>query len=658
MKIKSSVFGPPRIQSKRTRKERLRRWLFQDKTHDADYAGAYAHTEETTNTYSWWKVMCLTGVDYFSTLGYQPAIAASAAGLLSPIATIVLVLVTLFGALPVYRRVALESPHGQGSIAMLERLFSKWKSKLLVLALIGFAATDFIITMTLSAADATAHVVENPFMPHWLGEYRILITLLFLAALCIVFVRGFSEAIGLAVVLVAVYLSLNVVVLVSAVMHVGENPHVIDNWWAALTAQHTNPWLLVGLALITFPRLALGLSGFETGVAVIPQIKGDPTDDPERPMGRIRGSHRLLTTAAIIMSVLLIASSFLTIWLIPLEKFEPGGPANGRALAYLAHLYLGEGFGTVYDISTVAILWFAGASAMAGLLNLIPRYLPRYGMAPAWASALRPLVLVLTAIAFLITIIFKADVEAQGGAYATGVLVLITSAAFAVAVSLKQQYRLGWARVFGVIAVVFLLTTLVNVFEKPDGVKIASCFILGVIVISFISRARRSFELRATTVHLDDAAYAMIKDAEALHFIAREPKDASNAEERYTQKTMHAHFANHLPEHIRPFFIEVYVDDSSDFEGHLEVHGVRRGQHRILQVHSSNVPNTIAAVLLHLRNKTGTMPHVYFRWTEGNPIQNMMKYLLFGQGEVAPVTREVLREAEPDPTKRPWVHVG
>jgi hypothetical protein len=658
VKIKSPVFGPPRVQSKRTRKERLQRWLFQENTQDSDHGGAYSHTEDTHKTYSWWKVMCLTGVDYFSTLGYQPAIAASAAGLLSPIATIVLVLVTLFGALPVYRRVALESPHGQGSIAMLERLFSKWNAKLLVLALIGFAATDFMITMTLSAADATAHVVENPFMPRGLGDYRILITLIFLTALCVVFVRGFSEAIGLAVVLVVIYLSLNVVVMVTAALHVADHPVVIHDWWAALTTHQSNPWLLLGLALLAFPKLALGLSGFETGVAVLPQIKGKDTDDPEQPMGRIRGGHRLLTTAALIMSVFLISSSFLTIWLIPLEKYEQGGPANGRALAYLAHEYLGEGFGTVYDISTVAILWFAGASAMAGMLNLIPRYLPRYGMAPAWASALRPLVLVLTAVAWIITFIFDADVEAQGGAYATGVLVLITSAAFAVTMSFKNKGQKRWAAVFGVITAVFVFTTIVNIIEKPDGVKIASVFILGVIVISIISRARRSFELRATTVHFDDAAYAMVKNARAFHVIAHEPESDSSATERYDEKTAHAQMANHLPEGIRPFFIEVFVDDSSDFEGALEVHGLRRGDHRILAVHSSNVPNTIAAVLLHLRDKTGVMPHVYFRWTEGNPVQNMVKYLLFGQGEVAPVTREVLREAEPDPKRRPWVHVG
>ncbi|MEU4552371.1 hypothetical protein [Micromonospora violae] len=399
---------------------RLRGWLLDAGSDQAlRHPGPHGRPPEHRH-HPWWKVMCLTGVDYFSTLGYQPGIAALAAGALSPVATLVLVLVTLLGALPVYRRVAVESPHGEGSIAMLVRLLSYWPGKLLVLVLLGFAATDFIITITLSAADATAHIDENPFWPSGLKGHEVLLTLLLVALLGAVFLKGFSEAVGIAVVLVAVYLSLNAVVVADALWRVVTHPSAVGDWTTMLTTRHGDPWLVVGLSLLVFPKLALGLSGFETGVAVMPTVRGDPTDSEARPLGRIRGARRLLTTAAVIMSVFLITSSVTTTVLIPPEAFQPGGSANGRALAYLAHAHLGEVFGTAYDLSTIGILWFAGASAMAGLLNLVPRYLPRYGMAPAWARAVRPLVLVFTAVAFLITVVFEASVDAQGSAYATG----------------------------------------------------------------------------------------------------------------------------------------------------------------------------------------------------------------------------------------------
>ena len=380
-------------------------------------------------THSWWQVMCLTGVDYFSTLGYQPAIAAIAAGLLSPIATIVLVLLTLFGALPVYRRVARESFHGSGSIAMLERLLPWWAGKMFVLVLLGFAATDFMITITLSAADATAHVVENPFVPEWFEGSQVPITLAPHHAardrLPPGISRGDRDRRGAGRGLPAAEPGGGRRLRRPHRRESGRDHRLVGARSRRSTAV---PWLMVGIALLVFPKLALGLSGFETGVAVMPQVKGDETDTYDNPVGRIRGTHKLLTTAALIMSVFLISSSLVTTLLIPQEEFQSGGSANGRALAFLAHEYLGAGFGTVYDVSTICILWFAGASAMAGLLNLVPRYLPRYGMAPAWARAVRPLVLVFTAIAFLVTVVFDADVDAQGGAYATGVLVLITSA--------------------------------------------------------------------------------------------------------------------------------------------------------------------------------------------------------------------------------------
>ncbi|WAZ20299.1 amino acid transporter [Streptomyces cinnabarinus] len=607
----------------------------------------------------WYRVMCLTGVDYFSTLGYQPGIAALAAGLLSPIATIVLVIVTLAGALPVYRRVAEESPRGEGSIAMLERLLSFWKGKLFVLTLLGFAATDFLITITLSAADASTHLVENPHLNDALHDQQMLITLLLVALLGAVFLKGFLEAIGVAVALVVAYLALNAVVVTVGLWHVITEGHVVTDWSNALTAEHGNVFVMIGMALLVFPKLALGMSGFETGVAVMPHVKGDPGDTEERPTGRIRDTKKLLTTAALIMSCFLITTSFITTLLIPEEDFEEGGPANGRALAYLAHDYLGGTFGTVYDVSTIAILWFAGASAMAGLLNLMPRYLPRYGMAPHWARAVRPMVIVFTLVAFLVTWIFDADVDAQGGAYATGVLVLISSAAIAVTIAARKAGQRNWTIAFAVISAVFLYTTVVNVIERPDGVKIGACFIAGIILISLLSRLLRAFELRVTSVTLDPMAERFVRDmaSRKIRFIANEPDNRDKAE--YRDKIEQIRQDNDVPGQEDFVFVEVTVTDPSEFEAGLTVHGeVLHDRYRVLTLESSSVPNALAAFLLHVRDTTGRTPHIYFEWTEGSPFANFLRFFLFGQGEVAPVTREVLREAEPDRARRPRVHTG
>ncbi|MFI1487003.1 amino acid transporter [Streptomyces sp. NPDC020747] len=641
---------------------RLRAWMLEglsDMGKGRQPAPRPAEPEPVHKGQRWWRVMCLTGVDYFSTLGYQPGIAALAAGLLSPVATIVLIVVTLAGALPVYRRVAEESPHGEGSIAMLERLLTFWKGKLFVLTLLGFAATDFLITITLSAADASTHLVENPHLTDALHDRQVLITLVLIALLGAVFLKGFLEAIGVAVTLVGLYLALNVVVVVTGLWHVATEGHVISDWSTALTAEHGNVFAMVGVALLVFPKLALGLSGFETGVAVMPHVKGDPSDTEENPEGRIRGTKKLLTTAALIMSVFLIATSFITTLLIPEKEFQSGGEANGRALAYLAHEYLGSTFGTVYDASTIAILWFAGASAMAGLLNLMPRYLPRYGMAPHWARAVRPMVIVFTLVGFLVTWIFDADVDAQGGAYATGVLVLISSAAIAVTIAARKAGQRNWTVAFAVISAVFLYVTVANVIERPDGVKIGACFIAGIILVSLLSRLARAFELRVTSVTLDGMAQRFVRDiaSRRIRFIANEPDNRDITE--YREKIEQIRADNDVPAQEDFVFVEVTVLDPSEFEAGLTVRGeVLHGRYRVLTLESSSVPNALAALVLHVRDTTGCIPHIYFEWTEGNPFTNFLRFFLFGQGEVAPVTREVLREAEPDRARRPRVHVG
>jgi hypothetical protein len=630
--------------------KRFSTWFFEG---TAETVGPHSRTRHTSE---WWKVMCLTGVDYFSTLAYQPSIAFLAAGTLAPVATLVLVVLTLFGALPMYHRVADMSPYGQGSILILEKLFPRWKGKALVLSLLGFAATSFIITITLSAADAAAHLVENPLTPSWLHN-QWLITIALLLLLGAIFLRGFQEAIGLAVVIVIAYLALNTVILIAAAREIWRHPELLSAWRASLFAQHGNPGMMAIMAIILFPKLALGLSGFETGVALMPQVRGDSTDTEERPAGRIRNTKKLLSAAALIMSVFLMASSIVSVMLIPAEAFQPGGAADGRALAYLAHELLGQGFGTLFDIITVAILWFAGASALAGLLNLVPLYLPRYGMAPEWARATRPLVVIFTGIGILVTIAFSADVDAQAGAYATGVLVLMSSGAVAVAITAwRQKHR---SALFIAITVVFVYTSVTNMIERPEGIKIASVFIVSIVVASLVSRTLRSTELRVRGIVPDPLAEKFIDEAASvgeINIIANRP-GAGDLKE-YEDKLREARQSHHLTEDDPVLFLEVERGDASEFSEVLLVRGVNVDGYRVLRGKSPAIPNAIAALLLHIRDRTGKIPHVYFGWTEGNPIAYLLKFLALGEGDTAPVTREVLRQAEADPVRRPWVHVG
>jgi len=212
---------------------------------------------------------------------------------------------------------------------------------------------------------------------------------------------------------------------------------------------------------------------------------------------------------------------------------------------------------------------------------------------------------------------------------------------------------------FGVVSAVFAYTTVANVIERPDGLKIGALFILGILVLSFVSRLRRSFEVRSTSVTFDEEALAILRQAEdfgELHLVANEP-DARDADE-YRSKARDERQDSRIPGRASIIFLEVVKTDSSDFEEDLVVHGVVRHGFRVLEVASGNVPNTIASVLMQVRDLTGIVPHVYFDWTEGNPISNMARFLISGEGEVAPVTREVLRETEPDVRRRPAVHVS
>jgi hypothetical protein len=662
----------------------------------------------------WLWVMCLTGVDYFSTLGYQPSIAFEATGLLTPFATGILIFVTLFGAVPVYAYVAGRSPHGQGSIAMLERLLRGWSGKLLVLVLLGFAATDFVITKTLSAADAAAHIIKNPMCAPYLTQdvAQIAITMFLLVALGAMFMRGFKEVIGLAIVIVIVYLMLNLIVIGSSLYFLWQHPNYVAQWrdhvsageWAFEPHFSTGAewWHILLISAIYFPKLALGLSGFETGVAVMPLVKGDPGDTAAAPVGRIRNTRKLLITAALIMSGFLFGSAMVTSTLIaPDELGKPkehakglakdggthqgqdalgnpgkkGGGAHDRALAYLAHgetlidgqpasvisPLFGNIFGTIYDLSTVVILWFAGASAMAALLNLVPRYLPRYGMAPQWAHASRPLVVLFVCINLFVTWQFRASVEAQGAAYATGVLVLISSACIASLIDRwrantgRWYARLSWP--FALITLVFIYTTLANIIEKPDGLMIASWFIVAIVVSSVVSRFMRSTELRFHGFEFASAQSRFLWDSmKMLEFPVLVPHRPGGRSLRAKEESIRKE--HRLGPEVPVVFIEANLGDASDFYHTPTMEVIQEEGVFILQIHNcASVAHTIAALALEL-SKVGTPPEIHFGWSDQSPIAANLSFLFLGEGNVPWMVRELISDTEPDVTKQPRVIIG
>jgi hypothetical protein len=428
-------------------------------------------------------------------------------------------------------------------------------------------------------------------------------------------------------------------------------------------------WAAVLTCLIFFPKLALGLSGFETGVAVMPLVRGEHGDDPHRPHGRIRNTRKLLATAALIMSCMLLGSSIVTAMLITPKALLTEGQAANRALAYVAHgetvitinPMFGAVFGTIYDMSTVAILWFAGASAMSGLLNLVPRYLPRFGMAPRWAEAVRWLVIHFTFINIIVTLVFGASVVAQGGAYATGVMVLMSSGAIAVVIDLWLKGSGPWWRRlhWGYLATcgVFLYTTVCIIFEKPDGIKIAGAFIFAVLVFSIVSRTRRSTELRFEKFDfVDETSRFMWDSLRHLEFpvlVPHRPGHHTIAEKDEKIRRVHR-----LGRNVPIVFVEATVGDPSEFAHNPMIEVTEQDERFLLKLtRCVSVAHAVATVALEL-SKTGKPPEIHFGWSGESPLAANLGFLLFGEGNVPWLVRELILKAESDPKRQPRVIIG
>jgi hypothetical protein len=495
--------------------------------------------------------------------------------------------------------------------------------------------------MTLSAADAAKHAIENPFLHGVLGEHQVLVTLAILAVLAAVFLKGFTEAIGLAAAAAVPYLALNLVVLGRGAWEILAHPTLLADWRAALSAKGDFTLVVAG-ALLVFPKLALGLSGFETGVSVMPLVDGGETDrghDPRRdgaPRGRVRNTRLMLLTAALIMSVMLMLSSFVTTLLVPPADYEEGGKAAGRAIAFLAHLYLGPAFGTVYDVSTILILGLAGASAMAGLLHLIPRYLPRFGMAPRWATLSRPLVLVLFTIDVVVTLVFQADVEAQSGAYATGVLVLILSAAFAATLALWREGRRAMASYTGLLCVVFAYTLADNCVERPDGLIIGSVFTVLLMATSALSRSIRSVEMRIPVGYFADVESWRMGPAMRGKKVHLVPIKTSSPEARRRKK---AELDRYYSVRGPLFFLHVsLLDNRSEFQAPFEITLWKEGDDYVGAVHGAvAIANTIAFI-----SEAIDPISVFIGLTRQDLMEQALRYLVFGEGETGLMVYTIL----------------
>ena len=615
---------------------RLKRWLLAEVVEDVPGPEA---KEGRSEQHPWWQVVCLTGVDYFSTLGYIPGIAALAAGALSPIATLFIVLLTLFGALPMYRRVAEESPHGQGSISMLERLLSFWKGKVLVLCLLGFVATGLVgHDHPLGRRRRRPRGQRTRWCPPSCTSREVLITLVLLAVLGAIFLKGFKEAIGIAVFIVGAYLLLNLVVVGVGFYEIATHPQKRRRLAGRAVHELRQP-------PVDGRGLAARVPAAGAGALGLRDRCGHDAARARRRGGRSRASRGAHPQHAQDAHRRRPDHELLPDHHEPRDDAAdpcpgvraPGGSANGRALAYVAHNYLGDAFGTVYDLSTILILAFAGASAMAGLLNIVPRYLPRYGMAPEWARAIRPLVLVYTAIAVVVTIIFSADVDAQAGAYATGVLAMMSSAAFAVTLSAWRGGSRLSAIYFGLVTAVFVYALVANEIKRPDGIVISLFFIGAIVATSLVSRVYRSLELRQERIELDETALRFIEEAShegEIHIVANRRQAGDKAE--YDHKETEQREDNHIPEDVPIIFLEVDVEDASEFEDVLEVRGVEVSGHKVLRAKSSVVPNAIAALLLHLRDTTGKAPALLLRVDGGQPHRVPVPLPAFRRGGYRP----------------------
>jgi len=637
-------------------------------------------------------VLCLVGVDYFSTLAYLPSLANELAGPLAPLAVAGVVAATLLLALPAYLYVVGRSHDGRGATGLMERTIRGWRGKFLILVMMGFVAADFIITRSLSTSDAAVHLLANPHLkaivdehgpkadewltwlppgwveflrPYWRRQVGVTLLLTLVStAFWIFLASGFTRRVLWTAALVAVaYMSLNLILLGVAGWHVAEHPELVQAWWhkveggPGVTAEG-----LVILMLLVFPQLALGISGFELSMTTVPLISGQPeADEAAQLRRRIRRSRVMMIVLTLIMAVFLLGSTLAASALVPADAFQAEHLAQHRALAFVAHGPLfPDWFGTVYDLSTAMILCLAGVSVTVGLRDLVPGYLHRLGMELTWARKYGVFLLLCNAIILLATLVFKASVESQEGAYATSVLVLLTGANLAAAVDLRQRFPLAWLLLippFLIGLFFFLAMALAITWRHPSGLVLSAAFLLLVFVTSFWSRWRRSLELRfGGFTFADEATRRRWRELCGVEYEILVPHRPGHFSVSKKDALVRTKFR--IAPEVPVIFIEAEMGDPSEFEQSPLMFIYEKNGLEVIQVsRCASIAHVIAAIALEF-SKVGRPPEVLFGWSHESPLAANLSFLFFGQGNIPWMVQELLRRAEADEEKRPRVVIG
>ena len=666
-------------------------------------------------THAWLLVLSLVGVDYFSTLAYLPSMAVEAAGTLAPLAAGGVVLITFLLALPIYWYVVGRSPDGRGATGLLEDLTPGWRGKMVVLTLLGFAAADFVITRSLSLADAAIHLIHNPHgqrllarLPEtFLGEDpaswswwergaamvmapQVAVTL----ALSVVsfglwqlIKDGLSRRILWTTALATLaYLGLVAIVIVSGVAYLIRHPAIAEATLAALypdsggkatSAASFWRWEWVKIILWTFPQMALGLSGFEMLMTVAPQVRGRADDTPERPAGRIRNTRKLMLTAAVVMAAYMVSAVTVTSLLVPRAEIIAGGAAEHRALAYLAHgsamvdgaaatelnSFFGEDFGDVFDLSTALILCLAGISVTLGLKNLLPHYLHRLGMEVGWAGKVGTILHLLNVIILIVTVVFRASPASQQWAYATSVLVLLGGAAIAAARDLLQPSMRTVGRVIaGGLAAsgagFFFGLTGMTVLINGSGLAIALSFVAAIVVSSFVSRWIRSTELRFEGFDFANAESAARWKELSRHgprvLAPHRPGLLSLADKR---RALLRDYRLAPDEEV--LFVEAILGDPSDFYQRPLMSIEREEGVEVIRLsHCVSVAHVLAAICLEMCDDDAPPPEIVFGWSNEAPLAANLNFLLLGEGNVPWMVRELVLNAGLEPHRQPRILIG